>query len=139
MTTPPDPYIPAPQNRQPLRYAAPSGLYQRAVNAVPYGARSVDIPRGMPRFLGERPVLMGSWVIAMAVISYDEWKNYSRLPIPARLWETSLVYGLLAIFSMADFLVPLANAFGLGYAIMLLYQYYNSEGQFTGSGSKGAS
>jgi len=73
------------------------------------------------------------------VISYDEWKNYNRLPIPARLWETSLVYGLLAIFSMADFLVPLANAFGLGYAIMLLYQYYNSEGQFTGSGSKGAS
>lgn len=136
---PPPVYSPVPQRTQPLIYTAPKGIYQWTVNHVPYGARNVDVPKGMPRFLAERPVLFGAWAIAMATISYDEWHNYSRLPIPKRLWETTLVYGLLAVVSTVDFMVPLTNAFGIGYAIMLMYQYYNSEGQFTGSGSKGAS
>lgn len=66
----------------------------------------------------------------MIVVGFDDWHNYHILPRPARLWYTSLTYGLLILASMADALVPLANALAIGYAIMLIWQYYNGTGQF---------
>lgn len=67
----------------------------------------------------------------MAMVSWDEWDKYHILPRPARLWDTTKVYGILAVASIADSMVPLANAIAIGFVVVLGYQYYNKSGQFT--------
>jgi hypothetical protein len=71
-----------------------------------------------------------AWLAAMVVIGFDEWHVNGILPRPARLWYTSLVFGVLALASMSDQLVPVANAFAVGFLLVLIYQYYNKQGQF---------
>lgn len=85
-----------------------------------------------------------SWVVAMVIIGFDEWHNLHILPRPKRLWNTSLFYGLLTLVSVADIVVPIANAFAVGYTLTLLYQYYNgaitpSTGEQKGKGTTSAS
>jgi hypothetical protein len=120
------PVIPV-QGYQPVRYQQPQNFYQRAFNAVPAQARQVNVPNGLPRILGNRSVIFNSWMIAMAIVSFDEWHNLKILPRPLRLWDTSLFFGMLAMFSVADVVVPVANAFAIGYTIMLLWQYYQGD------------
>lgn len=96
-----------------------SKLYSPPANKV------VKTPVGVPNFLGNRAIIINTWIIAMLIISYDEWHNLSIFPRPARLWKATEAYGLLYLFSLIDALVPLANAFAIGYTIVLLYQYYN--------------
>lgn len=98
--------------------------------------QQVPIPKGLPPMLGNRKVLFYSWIASMILVGFDEWHNYRILPRPSRLWSTSLVYGLLTLGSVVDAVVPLANAFGVGYTIMLLWQYYNGSGQFSKSSGK---
>lgn len=92
--------------------------------------KKVPVPRGLPPALGNAKMVGYMWVIAMIVVSFDEWHNHGILPRPSRLWWTSLTYGILAIVGMVDPLIPLMNALALGYTIMLITQYYQGSGQF---------
>lgn len=93
--------------------------------------RKVPVPSGLPRFLGDNHIVGYSWLASMILIGFDEWRNNGILPRPARLWYTSLIYGVLALVGMVPVMVPLVNAFAIGYTIMLLWQFYNGEGQFS--------
>lgn len=104
---------------------------RRAANRVfSYQPRRVPVPNGVPRFLGDNHIVGYSWLASMILIGFDEWRNNGILPRPARLWYTSLIYGVLALAGMIPMLTPLVNAFAIGYTIMLLWQYFNGEGQF---------
>lgn len=92
--------------------------------------RQVKIPAGLPPILGNRQIVFYAWIGAMILVGFDEWHNYRLLPRPSRFWYTSLFYGLLTLGSIVDVMVPLVNAFAIGYTIMLLWQYYNGSGQF---------
>jgi hypothetical protein len=104
-------------------WARARGVYNR-VPAMPGRAANPSVPRGLG-FLNQRPVVFSMWMIAMITVGFDEWHNNNILPRPARLWDTSLLYGMLVLFGFVDPLVPLANAFAIGYTLVLLYQYYN--------------
>jgi hypothetical protein len=67
-------------------------------------------------------------MISMCIVGYDEWTTYGLLPRPARLWDTTKVFGMLAILSIVDSAVPLVNALAIGYTVMLGYNYYSSKG-----------
>jgi hypothetical protein len=73
------------------------------------------------------------WIIAMFIVGFDEWHNLGILPRPARLWDTSLFYGLLTIAGFVDLMVPLVNALAIGYTVVLLMQYY--QGNITPQGA----
>jgi hypothetical protein len=88
------------------------------------------VSSGMPSFLGNREVILGSWMVAMALVSWDEWSNHGILPRPLRLWETTGVYAILALVSVADRLAPIATALALGYTLVLLYQFFTGGGGF---------
>lgn len=60
----------------------------------------------------------------MIVIGFDEWHNLNVLPRPARLWDASLVFGVLTLLGIVDVMVPIANALAIGYMFMLIWQYY---------------
>jgi hypothetical protein len=92
--------------------------------------KKVPVPKGVPAALGNAKFIGYMWVLAMIVVSFDEWHNHGILPRPSRLWWTSLTYGILAIFGMIDSLIPLMNALALGYTIMLFTNYYSGSGQF---------
>lgn len=99
--------------------------------------RTISVQRELPRFLGQPKVFRNKrtifymWIIAMALISFDEWHNNHILPRPSRLWYATLFYGLLSLSAFVDVTVPIANALAIGYTIMLLWQYYNGGGQFS--------
>lgn len=93
-------------------------------------ARQVSTPPMIPRWLGNQKIVAYSWIVAMVAVGWDEWKNHGILPRPVRLWDTSIVYGLLTLVSFIDIMVPIANALAIGYTIVLLYQLYNHTGQF---------
>lgn len=119
------PAVPAPQ------YGYRDNWAHRMFQRMPNGSgTNVGTPSGVPRFLGARPLLFFAWMCAMGMVSLDEWHTYHILPRPQRLWETSLFFGLLAVLSVFDSAVPLANAIALGYVIVLGYQYYTGTGQF---------
>jgi hypothetical protein len=72
------------------------------------------------------------WIIAMILIGFDEWHNLNVLPRPSRLWDTSLVYGVLVMLGFVDVMVPLANALAIGFTFQLLWQYF--QGNITPGG-----
>lgn len=94
------------------------------------GAQTVNVPKGIPSFMGHATTIIFAWGVAMAVITVDEWHVNKILPRPSRLWWTSLVYAILAVVGMSEALLPLVNALAIGYTIVLLYQYFNKAGQF---------
>lgn len=102
----------------------------RLANTLRTQPAQVPVPEHLPRFLGNASIVGYAWVGAMLTIGFDEWHNNDILPRPARLWYTSLVYGLLALTTIIPALIPLANALAIGYTIMLLWQYFNKQGQF---------
>lgn len=103
---------------------------------MPGGGQRVTVPSGVPKFLGGRQIILFTWIACMMMVSLDEWHTHHVLPRPARLWYTSLTYGLLALLSLFDSAVPLVNLFAIGFTISVAYDYYNGTGQF---GSFGAS
>lgn len=103
---------------------------RRFISWQPAPHTQVNMPRPIPQWLGNARIIGYSWVAAMILIGFDEWKNHGILPRPVRLWDTSIVFGLLAAASVVDILVPLLNALAIGYVIMLLWQFYNGQGQF---------
>lgn len=116
-------------------YVTDSGAGQqqrRGYYSASYRPQRTSVPKGVPSFLGNRQVIFMAWAVAMAVICWDEWHNNNILPRPQRLWYGSLLYGLLALVSTVDPMVPLCNAIAIGYDITLLYQYYGKTGQFGG-------
>jgi hypothetical protein len=94
--------------------------------------QQVRVPKNVPQFLGNARIIGYAWLAAMIMIGFDEWHNNGILPRPKRLWGASLVYGVLALVGMVDAMVPIANAFAIGYLIMLIWQFYNGQGQFSG-------
>lgn len=118
------------------------GFIHRTMSRVPNGSGpQVSVPTGVPKFLGSRAGLLLAWVVAMAMVSLDEWHTNHILPRPARLWYTSLLFFLLAIVSTIDAMVPIVNLFALGMVIVLGMQYYSGTGQFgtTGETESGGS
>jgi hypothetical protein len=119
------------QKQQQPQQTGPTGKQTAARQQVTRQVRNqANIPRGMPRFLGNRQVLVGSWFIAIALVSWDEWDRNGILPRPLRLWDVTMVYAGLAVVSVIDVLVPIANALAIGYTVVLLYQFFNGTGQF---------
>jgi hypothetical protein len=111
------------------------GMFSR----LPGGAAPVAVPKGVPRFLGSRPIILFAWGLAMVMVSLDEWHTHHVLPRPARLWYTSLTYFLLAAAASFDPLVPLATAMAIGLTIAVGYQYYTGAGSFGNYGAQEAS
>jgi hypothetical protein len=95
--------------------------------------RQVSTPSRMPSFLGRRSVLGTTWFISMVVVGFDDWHNNGVLPRPSRLWYTSLAFGLMALASLVEALVPIINLIAIGFTLMLIWQYYNKQGQFSGA------
>jgi hypothetical protein len=111
---------------------------RRVWNSVPQQNPQARIPHQLPEFLksgplNNRAVVFNMWIIAMVIIGFDEWHNLNILPRPARLWDTSLVYGLLVMLGFVDAMVPIANALAIGFTIQLLWQYY--QGNITPAGA----
>lgn len=97
---------------------------------LPPARRAQHGPTWVPGWLLSDKVLLYSWLGAMAVIAVDEWHNNGILPRPARLWYTSLTYFLLMGLGMVDPMIPIANALGIGFFMVLIYQYNTGAGQF---------
>jgi hypothetical protein len=93
-------------------------------------SQSTRPPFGLPGWMGNRRIITAAWVSSMIIVGFDDWKNHGVLPRPSRLWYSSVVYGILALLSMAEPLVPICNALAVGYAVTLLWQYYNGTGAF---------
>lgn len=132
---PPDPGGPTPAvvtNAQP---PGPGSYIRRGTGGIYRWASSsqlqVDIPRPLPTWLGNKRLLFVTWFASIGLVAFDEWKNYGIMPRPQRLWDTSIVYGLLMMLSSVDVMVPIANAFGIGFTMTLYYQYYGKSGQFS--------
>lgn len=107
-----------------------TGGAKRMWDRIPDQPRRAQLPQQLPGFLkggalNNRSVVFNAWIVAMVVIGFDEWHNLGILPRPARLWDASLVYGVLVLLGFADIMVPIANALAIGYTIMLIWQYYN--------------
>lgn len=105
------------------------GPGQRFWNRIPDQNQRVTLPSQVPgplrsTALNNRAIVFNAWIVAMIVIGFDEWHNLNILPRPARLWDASLVYGVLVLLGFVDIMVPLANALAIGYTIMLIWQYY---------------
>jgi hypothetical protein len=105
------------------------GPFTRAYNRIPQQSPRVTMPDKVPKFLRSAPltnrsIVFNMWIIAMITVGFDEWHNLGILPRPARLWDTSLVYGVLVLAGIVDALVPLVNALAIGYTITLLVQYF---------------
>lgn len=93
---------------------------------LPGGSNPAPTPKYVPRFLGSRSVIMFAWGAAMALVAFDEWKTHHILPRPARLWDTSIVFVLLAGASTLDPLVPLCTAIAIGLVVALLMNYFTN-------------
>lgn len=107
-----------------------AGRVGRTSAVLGNGAARTQVPKGMPQIFGNARMVTYVWVTAMGVIFVDEWHRHHILARPARLWWTSLFFGLLSIATMGTAFIPIANAMAFGYLMVLLYQYYNGEGQF---------
>lgn len=124
----------------PSGYYVPGRQYRsRAAYVVGQSAQHVNVPRGVPQFMGNATVIIMAWGIAIAIIFWDEWKTHGVFARPSRLWWTTLVYGILAVVGMSGAVLPIANALAIGYTIVLAWQYFNGTGQFasTGGGTGG--
>jgi hypothetical protein len=107
----------------------PINFPRRVWNSVPQQAPTATMSHRLPEFLrsgpmNNRAVVFNMWIIAMIIVSFDEWHNLGILPRPARLWDTSLVYGLLVLLGFVDPLVPISNALAMGFTFQLLWQYF---------------
>lgn len=111
------------------------GFLYRQFQRVPGGGTRVSVPSGVPSFLGARSIILFSWIAAMAMVSLDEWHTHGVLPRPARLWYTSITYGLLAIAATVDAAVPLVNLLAIGLTIAVAYNYYTGSGGFGSTGA----
>ena len=115
-------------------------LGQRTLNRIPAQNPTASLPGKLPGFLrnpilNNRAIVFNTWVIAMITVGFDEWHNLGIMPRPARLWDTSLVYGLLVMLGFVDVMVPIANALAIGFTVMLLWQYFG--GNLTPAGGTG--
>jgi hypothetical protein len=134
MTTPTPPVPPLPsQTVKPL----PKGpgrirsAWNSSLMSVGSSSQPVNLPKPLPKMLGQRPIIFYSWMVAIILVGYDEWHTLGIIPRPSRFWETSLLYALLIMLSIPDAMVPLANALALGYTLYLVWQYFGGSGQFT--------
>lgn len=98
-------------------------------NHVPQGTRQVNVPNRVPKILGNRSLILGAWFAAMLFVSADEIKTNHWAPRPARLWYTSLAYGLMMLVSQIDSMVPIVNALAIGYDITLAYQFWSGNSE----------
>jgi hypothetical protein len=103
---------------------------------MPGGSGQAQTPEFLPKFLGSRSIIMFGWAAAMAMVSLDEWHTYHILPRPARLWDTSLTFFLIAAVSTFDPLVPICTILTIGLVIAVAYNYYTGNGGFGGFGAK---
>jgi len=106
------------------------GVSDRLAGSLARGAVNAEVPAGLPKILGDSQLIILAWIGALAVISWDEWHKHHVLPRPSRLWFTTLVYGILSLMGMVPGLAPLANIMAIGYTIVLVWQYFNKNGQF---------
>jgi hypothetical protein len=119
------------------------GVFSRTQSRIPQQQQVVNNPLSnrLPGFLrgslNNRAIVFNMWLIAMIFIGYDEWHNLGILPRPARLWDTSLLYGLLVIAGFVDVAVPIANLLAIGFTIALAWKFF--QGGITPSASTSTS
>lgn len=116
-----------PPRRVPLSQRIPA---QQQV--VPSGL-SDSLPYWLRGSLNNRAIVFNMWLVAMIIIGFDEWHNLGILPRPARMWDTSLLYGLLIIGGFVDLAVPIMNMLAIGFTIALAVKYF--QGGITPGGS----
>lgn len=106
------------------------GRVNRINNRIPTQQQTVNsslsnsLPYWLKGSVNNRAIVFNMWLIAMIIIGFDEWHNLNVLPRPARLWDTSLLYGLLIIAGFVDAAVPIANLLAIGFTISLLIKYF---------------
>jgi len=106
------------------------GRMSRVQNRIPPQNQTVDsslsnsLPSWLKGSVNNRAIVFNMWIIAMIIVGFDEWHNLNVLPRPARLWDTSLLYGLLIIAGFVDAAVPIANLLAIGFTISLLIKYF---------------
>lgn len=118
---------PPPQYQQPIQVppqrSRTGAVYNRIMTTGTPQRRQLDVPSGVPAILGNRNLLITMWFLGMVLIGLDEYSNYKViLPRPVRFWRGSFVYAGLGLLSFSDPMVPLANAFAVGYTFVLAYR-----------------
>lgn len=70
-----------------------------------------------------RVVLLVSFFVAIAIITYQEVHDGSQIPRPKRYISAGMVYGLLGV--LAPFVgYPVTGALGVGMVLALIWQHY---------------
>lgn len=88
---------------------------------------SNQLPYWLRGSLNNRAIVFNMWIIAMIIVSFDEWHNLGILPRPSRLWNTSLLYGILVMAGFVDVMVPITNILAIGFTVTLLSQYFQGK------------
>lgn len=70
-----------------------------------------------------RAILLTSFFVALAIVTYQEIHDGGQMPRPKRYFSAGLVYGLLGV--AAPFIsYPIAGALGVGMVLALVWQHY---------------
>lgn len=72
-----------------------------------------------------RYALLLTFLVAVAIIAWDEIKVAQRFPMPKRFVYAAVVWGILGVIAElgAD---DVAAAFGVGMVLVLAYQHYKA-------------
>lgn len=72
-----------------------------------------------------RRMLLITFILALAIVTYQEVHDAKLIPRPRRYIGAGVVYGILGV--LAPFIsYPLAGWFGAGMVLTLVYQHYQS-------------
>lgn len=83
---------------------------------------------------GQR-LIVGTFFLACAIIAWNNMKNHGVAPAPYRFIGAGVVYGVLATIS--PFVGPAAAVAGVGYVIVLMYQFFGANLATEGATSVG--
>lgn len=88
---------------------------------------------------GQR-LIVGTFFLACGIITWNDMKKNSTVPAPYRFIGAGMVYGILA--TITPFVGPAAALIGVGYCIVLMYQFFGAnlttEGATSVGGQAGA-
>lgn len=69
--------------------------------------------------------LLATFMLALAILTWDEVKHQQRVPHPDVYWHAAVVWAILGIASELG--VPeLAALFGVGYVLSMMYGYFKA-------------
>lgn len=111
----------------PRRFNYAGSWVNNQFQRLPGQARQVNVPKGVPNWLGDKKIILWTWAIGMMIVIADEHYTYKMaLPRPARLWYTSLFYFLCAVVSGIDIIMPIVNIFAIGITLTLAIDFFQA-------------